>query len=826
MEKPRTDRLREYRKKRDFSITAEPAPEAPHRRGKKSALEFVVQKHDATRLHYDVRIEIEGAMMSWAVPKGPSFDPSIKRLAVETEDHPMAYNEFEGRIPEGEYGAGDVIVWDRGTYETVPPDRESEMRRKGHLHVRFSGEKLKGDWHFVRTSRTQDAKNQWLMFKAKDTFANPKYDVVVARPESVISGRRATRGPTPRSRSKRSHASAQKLLDEIGEPEKATLVEGLDDAKGWRFEIKYDGYRILAAKVGSDVRLSSRKGNDWTANFRAIAEAVRALPVDEVVLDGEVCAIDAQGNSSFQELQNWMSGAAHGTSLSYAVFDLLFVDGRDVRALPLEERRELLEPLIVGGKQWTRAKGRGDKGGARGPIQLSTQVEADGRSADELLKVACAQGLEGLIAKRMGSTYVSGRTKDWLKLKCSKRQELAVVGYLPLTGTTNRVGSLLIAVAGDDHKLHFAGKVGTGYDAKARKEIAEMLDRDRVEQSDVVGAPRTRTAHFSKPKLVAEVKFTEWTSDGKIRHPSFVGLRKDKDPMECKREIEAKAPRAGAGAAALTNPDKILYPRDRITKRDVFDYLTAIAPVMVPHLIGRPLALQRYPDGVDGEAWFQQKAPAKVPEFVHTIDVGGRKHVTVDDARTLLWLGNLAALTLHQWGSHAPTLDVPDYVVFDLDPGKGTWVHLIEVATSVRRALDGLALESVVKTSGKRGLHVVVPLDPKSKPTWSAVQAFAETVADAIAGALPKIATTTRGKEARGGKLYVDALQNGRGKTIVAPYTLRALDGAPVSTPIEWSEVTTKLDPSKLGMREVLRRVEKKGDLWAPLLRPKGKLPR
>ena len=854
----RKDPLATYRKKRDFAVTAEPAPEVSHRHAPGGRGEFVVQKHDATRLHYDVRLEIAGAMMSFAVPKGPSYDPNVKRLAVETEDHPMAYNEFEGRIPDGEYGAGDVLIWDRGTYETVPPGREQAMRDKGHLEIRFFGDKLQGRWHFVRTRRSE-AKNQWLMFKAQDELADPTKDIVVERPESVVSGKRATRGPQ-RATASASGKSSKALLAHVGEVEKATLVDGVDDASKYLFEIKYDGYRVVAVKAGTDVRMVSRNGKDWTETFAVLAEAVRALPVREAVFDGEVCAVDADGTPSFHKLQNWFSGGDQG-ELVYAVFDLLWLDGRDLRALPIEERRQLLEPLVGGGREWTREKGSGTRRRKAGPISISTQIAAEGHTARELVELACARGLEGLIAKRKGSPYISGRTKDWVKLKCGKRQEMAIVGYVPLTRTTDRVGALLLGIVGDDGKLHYAGKVGTGFDTTTRKELGVLLDARRVDASKVVGAPKLKQAHFSEPNYVAEVKFTEWTPDGKIRHPSFVGLRRDKSVMDCVREDAVvvrphaeKQPKArakprpevhpesntksnpkshnkshpkavrGEDPQGLSNPTKVLFPRDGITKRDIHDYLSAIAPVMLPHLAGRPISMQRWPNGIHAPAWYQQRPPERCPEFVRIVDVGDRTHVVVDNLETLQWLGNLAALTIHQWASHLPTLENPDYVIFDLDPGDGTFEHLIEVANALHRLLDELELETVVKTSGKRGLHVLVPL--AEKVSFDDVTAFAEKISSAIAKHLPKIATVERMKKSRGGRLYVDYLQNGRGKTIVAPYAIRALDGAPVSTPLSWSEVTPKLDPSAFTLRTVLSRIDREGDLLAPLLRPRNKLPR
>jgi bifunctional non-homologous end joining protein LigD len=851
--KPR-DPLATYRSKRDFSVTPEPRPTsspAPPEKVKKhgkpalhAGLEFVVQKHDATRMHYDLRLEIAGAMASWAVPKGPSYDPDVKRLAVETEDHPMEYNRFEGRIPGGEYGAGDVLIWDRGTYETVPPGQEDAMRAKGHIAFRLFGEKLVGEWHLIKTHRKGEsdaahAKSQWLLFKAKDSVADRTRDIVVERPESVASGKTATRGPRRVGASKEGK-SATTLLAALGEPMLATLATSVIDPSSYVYEIKYDGYRLLAGRAGDDVRLFTRKGNDWTARFSPIADAVATLDVRECVLDGEACVVDAHGRPSFADLQAWLAGEKTAGEIAFAVFDLLWLDGRDLRALPIEERKELLEPIL---------KGRPP------PLSLST---ATGGPLEELARVVKASGFEGIVAKKKGSAYIPGRSGLWLKLKFDMRQECAIVGYLPLAGTTNEVGALLLAVVERDGKLHFAGRVGTGFDARTRRELARLLDPEVVDRAsvDVQGAPRIKDAHWATPKLVCEIRFANWTRDGSARAASFLGLREDKSPMECAREkpgeVEVEAAPAketGAkqtpakearkkdgpsiGAVKLSNPDKVLYPKDGITKRQIFDYYTEIAKVMLPHLAGRPLTLQRWPNGIEGQEWYQQNAPDVVPDYVRLVDVGpkhdNKKRIVADNVQTLQWLANLASLTIHQWASHVPesartqektvlALGQPDYVVLDLDPGDGPWAHLIEVARAVRVLLEALEMPSAVKTSGKRGIHVVVPI--ARGPSHEEATAFGEKIARAVAKVLPKISTVERMKAKRDGKLYLDYLQNGEGKTIVAPYTLRALDGAPVSTPLAWDEVTEALDPRAFTMRVVLDRVAARGDLFAPALVP------
>jgi bifunctional non-homologous end joining protein LigD len=835
------DPLATYRSKRDFSVTPEPRPVSSpfaHEKVKKQgkpkaqpALAFVVQKHDATRMHYDLRLEIAGAMASWAVPKGPSYDPAVKRLAVETEDHPMEYNHFEGRIPSGEYGAGDVLIWDRGNYETVPPGQEDAMRAKGHIAFRLFGEKLVGEWHLVKTHRKGDtgerqAKSQWLLFKAKDAQADGTRDILVERPESVVSGKTATRGPRRVGASK-AGTSASTLLAAMGGPMLATLAKSLVDPSSYLYEIKYDGYRLLAGRAGEDVRLFTRKGNDWTARFLAIAGAVAKLDVRECVLDGEACIVDAEGHPSFAGLQAWLAGEKTTGTIAFVAFDLLWLDGRDLRALPLEERKQLLEAILRG---------------CAPPLSFSAAMSGP---LEPLARAAKANGLEGIVAKKKGSAYTPGRSGQWLKLKFDKRQDCAIVGYLPLAGTTFEVGALLLAVVRNDGKLHFAGRVGTGFDARTRHDLARLLDPEILDGTapDVLSAPRIKGARWTAPKFACEIRFANWTRDGSARAASFLGLREDKSPIECVREDEGEMlPALGEApktAVKLTNPDKVLYPKDRITKRQIFDYYTEIATVMLPHLAGRPLTLQRWPDGILGEEWYQQNAPDSVPDYVRLIDVGpkhdNKKRIVADNVETLQWLANLASLTIHQWASHVPkgartheegvlALGQADYVILDLDPGDGPWAHLIEVARAVRALLEALEMPSAVKTSGKRGIHVVVPI--ARGPSHDEATAFGEQMARAVAKVLPKISTVERMKAKREGKLYVDYLQNGEGKTIVAPYTLRALDGAPVSTPLVWDEVTEALDPRKFTLRTALDRVAERGDLFAPALGPGKRIPR
>ncbi|HYO53998.1 DNA ligase D [Archangium sp.] len=810
-----------YRDKRDFTQTSEPAPEASAPKGEGGPV-FVVHKHDATRLHYDLRLEIDGVLVSWAIPKGPSYDPADKRLAVQTEDHPLAYATFEGRIPEGAYGAGDSLLWDSGTFDTVPPGQASEQLARGRLHVALHGQKLEGEWHLIRT-RPVGKKAQWLCFKAKDGTERPGHDVTVEHPESVKSGQRATRGPARR----KVHArTLEALLETVWPPMLATLAQ-VDATAGadWRFEVKYDGFRAIAAIQGDRIALHSRSGNDLSSRFPAIARALEALGGHEAVVDGEIVALDAKGRSRFQLL-------GKGVEERFVVFDLLWLDGEDVRSLPLEERRERLERLLARVKP---------------PLALAEQVE--GR-AEQALAEARRRGLEGVMAKRAGSPYTPGRGAAWLKLKVQANQEVAIVGFTPMANERPELGSLLVAVR-EGNIWHYAGKVGTGYTAKVRRELRTRLARDVVKKPPVEDAPlvrdalRNEEAFWVKPRYVAQVAFTEWTEDGRLRHPSFQGLRDDKRPEACVREqplrrragtkvrpgtraagrsavARKEAPVAPSRAApvVLTHGERVLFPEAGFTKADVFAYFRDVAPLMVPALEGRPLALQQWPRGVDAPGFFRQGVRG-TPDWLTTVcihhEARSLPHVVVDRPESLLWLANQSALTLHIWSSRVAHLEEPDWVVFDLDPGPaGTFEDLIHLATSLRRYLEGLELASVPKTSGKRGLHVLVPLAPGH--TYEQVREFAHRTFDALAEEHPELATTERSKDRRQGRLYLDADQNAWGKTLVAPYSLRALPHAPVSTPLAWAEVTPRLNPTRFTLDTVRRRLDEVGDLFAPAL--------
>jgi bifunctional non-homologous end joining protein LigD len=500
-----------YDAKRDFRITPEPPPDRPRKRAQ-GPLTFMIHKHHARRLHYDLRLEMEGVLASWSVPKGPSYDPGQKRLAVETEDHPLAYGGFEGRIPDGEYGAGDSLIWDRGTWDTFPPGEAPKQKRKGHIVLDLAGEKLRGRWHLVRT-RPEGGKQQWILFKAHDETANPSYDVVADRPESVASGRRVTRGPVSAKTMRAVHPEPIQLLVKVWPPMLATLADASQLGETDRLEVKYDGFRALAGISGGRVSLQSRNGLDLAARFPSIARALADVTVGEAVVDGEIVALGAEG-SRFQALQ----GASD--HVAYFAFDLLWHEGEDLRARPIEERRELLESLLAT---------------APAAIRVAEEVAGPPQAA---LDRARREGWEGILAKRAGSRYEGRRSHDWLKVKVTASQELAIVGWTPITNGDAAIGALLLGVREGDHYA-YAGKVGTGYSSQLRRELLKRLEPDRVDAPPVKGAPRMRDARWATPKLVAEVAFTEWTGDGKLRHPSFKRLRDDKKPEECVRETAA-----------------------------------------------------------------------------------------------------------------------------------------------------------------------------------------------------------------------------------------------------------------------------------------------
>jgi bifunctional non-homologous end joining protein LigD len=758
-------KLKEYERKRRRGRTPEPFG-AGRKRSKRPL--FVVQRHDARRLHYDFRLERDGALASWAVPKGIPLEPGARRLAVHVEDHPLDYADFEGEIPPGQYGAGTVEIWDRGTYELL------EEKRDGGLTVRLDGERLRGTWTLV-PAKLDGKEENWLIIRKRDEAA------AGTRPK-----------PAPYV------------------PMLATLVEDVPKGPGWLFEVKWDGYRATATVAEAEATLTSRRGNDLTERFAGVAKEIgRAVKTPSCVLDGEVCALDEEGRSSFSEMQKGSD------TLVYYVFDLIELEGEPLLDLPLTERRARLEKLVDRRNRTVRVSETFDDGEA-------------------LLVAAEEQELEGIIAKRADSKYQPGkRTREWLKIKTHGRQEFIIAGYTKGQGRrAGRLGSLILAVKRGD-ELVYVGNCGTGFtDQEIDKliRLLEPLERPTPPFEVVPKMPKVKKGDvvWVEPKLVCEVEFSEWTHDGRLRAPSYQGLREDKTADEVRREqpLETTIKR-GKRVLDLSNLDKPFWPDEGIMKGDLLSYYREVAAVLVPHLRERPFTMKRYPNGWQGDHFFQKDAPKHMPDWIttHAIEVSTRdtprkrrqiRAPLVNDELALLWMVNMGCIDMNTWYSRVDKLDRPDFVLFDLDPSPDVgFKEVVEVALLVKDVLDALGLESHAKTSGSDGMHVLLPI--ARRHTYAETREFAEIVAGALARSHRGLVTTEWSKARRRGVL-IDANQNGEGKTIASVYSVRPRPGAPVSTPLRWDEVTTDLDPLDFTMDVVLARVEREGDLFAPVL--------
>ncbi|HEX4965277.1 MAG TPA: DNA ligase D [Thermoanaerobaculia bacterium] len=843
--------LEQYRRKRDFKATPEPAGKVGPRKKKAKALSFVIQKHAASRLHYDFRLELDGVLKSWAVPKGPSLDPGEKRLAVQVEDHPLDYGDFEGIIPKGQYGGGTVLLWDRGTWTTQEgEDTPAEGFRKGKLKFLLNGEKLQGGWTLVRMHGRQggDKGENWLLIKENDDTAAPgSGDAIVReRPESVDSGqeieeiaaepervwesnraekvekKKGTKGTAGTAGAKKVDAAAvpgskkAKMPASI-EAQLATLVDEVPPGEGWVHEIKYDGYRALCYLKEGEARLVTRNGKDWTDRFAPVAREAAKLPVRQAVLDGEVVVLEADGTTSFQALQNALA-EERGGDLVYFVFDLLYLDGYDLRPAPLAARKEALAALLAG---------------QEGAVRFGDHVEDGGEA---FYRQACGFGLEGIIAKRGDLPYRSGRGKDWLKVKCLKRQEFVIVGFTDPEGSRVGLGALHLAVH-EGKDLVYAGKVGTGYTERTLLDLCQKLDDLAVAKPAFENPPRgaeARRSHWVKPQLVAEVSFAEWTRDGLLRHSTFEGLREDKKPSEVVHERPQELPPQPAvrkkgspmskteteiAGVRFTHPEKVLYPGQGVTKRDLGIYYSHIADWILPHVSNRPLTLVRCPEGQGKQCFYQKHVTEQFPDSVYRVEVeegdGKELYGAVDSLEGILTLVQMGVLEIHFWGSHRDDIERPDYVVFDLDPDEGlAWEKVVEGAITTRDFLADLGLETFLKTTGGKGLHVVLPLTRRAD--WDEVKAFAKSIAEAVAAAEPKKYTSKLPKADRKGKVFIDYLRNGRGATSIAPYSTRARPGAPVSAPLFWEELETDVRANTWTVENLPARLEAlRGDPWA-----------
>lgn len=775
--------LREYRQKRDFKRTSEPAGRVDDREG----FSFVIQKHHASRLHYDFRLELGGVLKSWAVPKGPSLNPKDRRLAAHVEDHPLAYAAFEGVIPEGEYGGGKVIVWDRGRWQPVGDPYEGY--RKGRLKFRLEGAKLRGGWNLVRMPPRDPAgkENNWLLIKERDEHASD-LDITRERPESVLreSGPPrvwlSDRGGRPASKTKRRPSGR---VPEDVEPELATLVERPPDGDAWVHEIKLDGYRILCRIDGTDVRLTSRNGKDWTDRFPSLVAAARQLPAREALLDGEIVVLNARGVSDFQALQNAL-GKGRESSVVFFAFDLLYLDGEDLRKRPLLERKEALAGLLKTAPE---------------NVKFTDHIVGQGK---EFFKRACDVPLEGIVSKRASSTYKPGRATDWLKVKCLDRQEFIVCGFTSPEGSRTSFGSLILGLREADGRLVYAGRVGTGFSEETLQSLHERLKAlERETWPFALKPPRVdaRELHWVEPKLVAEIAYSGWTSDKVLRHPRFEGLREDKSAEEVFLERPGSPPpRVSSGPIAgvkLTNPQRVLYPDSGLTKQELARFYESIGDRVLPHLVGRPLSLVRCPQGQDKGCFYQKHAHAGTPEVVKRVRIkegtgtveGEGTYVYIDSLQGLISLVQMGVLEFHPWGSTVQKLEKPDRMILDLDPGPDVpWKDVVETARVLRARLEELGLRSFVKTTGGKGLHVVAPVLPNL--LWEEVKEFSRAICQQFVRAAPDRFVATMTKSKREGKIFLDFFRNTRGATAVAAYSTRARVGAPVSTPLAWDELS------------------------------------
>ncbi len=761
--------LKHYREKRDFKATPEPSGRATRRGKGTKALTFVVQKHAAKRLHYDFRLEHDGVLWSWAIPKGPSLDPKDRRLAVRTEDHPLDYGGFEGTIPMGHYGAGKVEIWDRGTWQPEGDPRTDIA--KGHLRFSLAGKRLKGRFHLERLRDSAGAKSNWLLIKGRDDRA----EGVEHAPGEVAPAARSPR-PWQRHGKRRDDSAATVQL--------ATLVSTPPAGEDWIHETKLDGYRALFDVSKGRCRILTRGGHDWTSKFPTLAKAAEAIGLRDAVLDGEIVALDDSGRSDFQLLQATLSEEpASSPSPIYFAFDLLRLDGKDVRSRPLLERKEAVARICKQKKN--------------GPIRYSDHIV--GRGA-ETFRQACKLGLEGIVSKLATSPYREGRSTDWQKSKCTRRQEFVIGGFTDPKGSRQGFGALLVGVFQDDAFV-YCGRVGTGFDEASIRDLKSRLRPLVTPKCPFAKAPRSSGVHWTQPRLVCEVAFTEWTRDGALRHPSFQGVREDKDTRSVVREmpISAVKPRTDA---SLTHPDKILYPASGTTKADVAAYLRAVAPRMLPYVAGRPLALVRCPDGVGGgsKKCFYQK------------HLAGEELVTVNDADELAALVQLGVLEIHVWGSKLSDLERPDVMVFDLDPGDDVpWTEVVATAKSLRGLLEKKGLRAFAKLTGGKGVHVVVPNDPDHD--WDTHKRVAKAISDEFAATNPKRLTTNPRKSERKGRIFIDYLRNGRGATAIAPYSPRAREGASVAVPIAWTELGPRMKPDSVSLADAMRRAKGR-DPW------------
>ena len=796
------DALEQYKKKRNFSITPEPAEGGKPGMG---ALHFVIQKHWASRLHYDLRLELDGTMKSWAVPKGPSFDPTDKRMAVQVEDHPISYNSFEGEIPAHQYGAGRVIIWDRGFWQ--PVGDPAEGYRTGKLKFTLHGHKLNGHWTLVRMrGRANERKPAWLLIKERDGLERSavEFSVVDEMPASVAAmapiqppskalvsphlkdGSRSERGAsTSASSAKMPQKTTSTRLPPTLSPQLATLVDAPPpDVSHWIWELKFDGYRLMARIENGKAHLYTRNGNDWTSKMPQLSQALANVSLQSAWIDGEVLIPDANGIPDFQALQNAFDGKSTDTLVFYA-FDLPYADGVDLRELPVVQRRERLQKVV--------------EAASSDQVRFSEAFEA---KPDELIASACRLGFEGVIGKRKESAYVSRRSKDWIKLKCSHRQEFVIGGYTDPKGSRAGLGSLLLGVYDEAGTLQYAGNVGTGFSQTVLTDLYEKLYALKLTKSPFAD-PKTivKKAHWVRPQLIAEVSFAEWTQEGRVRHAVFKGLRQDKSPSSVVHEKPQPMSPNGAsadcavGGVRVSHADRVIDPSTGITKIDLLRYYETVAPLLMPHLKARPTSLVRAPEGVEGDLFFQKhwdveraKGLRGIGELAQSVYPDHPPLLEVDSPTGLISAAQMNVVEFHTWNARKDRIARPDRITFDLDPGDGVlWEHMQEAATLVRVMLSELGLPAFLKTSGGKGLHIVVPI--KRLHDWETVKGFSQAVVHHLARTLPQRFVAKSGPKNRVGKIFADYLRNGLGATTASAWTARARPGMGISVPVRWEEL-------------------------------------
>ena len=765
---PRTDPLDRYNAKRDFSKTPEPAG----KRGKANGNSFVVQKHDATRLHWDFRLEIDGVLKSWAVTRGPSLDPEDKRLAVRTEDHPLDYGGFEGTIPQSEYGGGTVMLWDRGTWAPVEGKSSFDME-KGHLHFTLDGERMKGEWLLIRLKpRSGEKRENWLLRKIDDDFSGYG-DVLVERElKSVATGRTmqeiasGKKAGAPKAQLKAAKPPAFEKL------QLATLSDHVPDGGNWMHEAKYDGYRALIAIGGGQANLYVRSGLDWSGKFPALIRAAQTLPVGSALIDGEIVVLDANGNPDFSALQEAIMNGRPAPN--FFAFDLLQLNGEDLRHLPNIERKEKLRPIITGGKTF----------------HFAEHVLGSG---EQLFQAMCKAGVEGIVSKRTDLSYSGRRTTAWLKVKCVQRQEFIILGWTRSNNSARRLRSLLMG-AYEDGKLKYAGKVGTGFTGDAIAMLCDELGKIAADKPATEIPPAARRgAHWVKPDLVAEIAFNDITANGILRHASYIGLRKDKLAKEVVKEQPLPLSSTAPPKVTISSRERILFPEVGVTKGDLADYYQEMAGLVLATLSSRPLSLFRCPQGRSRQCFFQKHGAENLGDAIRAVEVTGKddeihQYLYVDDSAGLMECVQMGTIEFHGWGCRVSEIEKPDRLVFDLDPDvEMDFKAVIKAALQLKRHLSDMGLSSFPMLSGGKGLHVIVPLTPHAQ--WPEVADFAKRFATAMAEASPDRYVATMSKAKRKGRIFIDWLRNQRGATAIMPFSVRAREGAPVATPISWNEL-------------------------------------